>query len=47
MYDRDPLAEVTEADRLTDFQQAFGKDLSRLDVQFLRFIGEIEMPTAK
>jgi hypothetical protein len=39
---RDPLQPYSTADRLADFQRAFGKDVAWLEVQFLRFIDELQ-----
>ncbi|MBX3438289.1 MAG: DUF1570 domain-containing protein [Planctomycetaceae bacterium] len=38
---RDPLQPYTPEDRLADFQAAFGTDVSRLEVAFLRFIDSL------
>ena len=35
--ERDPLKEYGEGERLADFQRAFGKDLTILDADFIRF----------
>ena len=39
---RPPLAEYTSAQRLEDFQSAFGDDLKLLDAAFLRFIAGLK-----
>lgn len=40
---RDPgEQEYSGQDRIEDFQKAFGKDLRRLETQFVRFIGDLE-----
>lgn len=39
---RDPLKEYPEEERLDDFKKAFGKDLSLLEADFLRFISRLE-----
>jgi len=36
---RDPLAPYTARERVADFQKAFGNDLDRLEIDYLRFIG--------
>ncbi|MFQ5732688.1 MAG: DUF1570 domain-containing protein [Planctomycetaceae bacterium] len=38
---RDPLKPYYARDRLKDFQAAFGKDVDRLEVSFLRFIDDL------
>jgi hypothetical protein len=40
--DRDPLQSYTERQRLEDFQASFGSDLSRLEVDMLRFIDSLQ-----
>ncbi len=42
MAGRDPLTPYGAKERLADFQQAFGSDLSRLEVSFLRFIDGLD-----
>lgn len=39
---RDPMKAYPAADRLADFQAAFGKDLDMLEVDFLRFFARLE-----
>lgn len=39
---RDPLVEYTAAQRLEDFQAAFGKDTKQLEAQYVRFIDRLE-----
>ena len=38
---RDPFAEYTAEDRLKDFQMAFGRDLTLVETQFLRYYKEL------
>ncbi len=40
--ERDPLTPYGAEERLQDFQQAFGTDVSRLEVAFLRFITDLD-----
>ncbi|MEZ6053493.1 MAG: DUF1570 domain-containing protein [Planctomycetaceae bacterium] len=39
---RDPLDSYRAEDRLADFQNAFGEDIDRLEVAFLRFIDDLQ-----
>lgn len=42
--ERDPLkAEYSAEDRLTDFQNAFGHDVAWIEVQFLRYIDQLQV----
>jgi len=44
LANRDPLSnDYPPVDRLADFQKIFGKDLHRMDVQFLRFLDGLEL----
>ena len=38
---RDPMKPYSAEERLADFQAAFGNDLDRLEVSFLRFMGDL------
>jgi len=40
--ERDPLQSYRPQERLADFQEAFGDDLDRLEVAFLRFIDDLQ-----
>jgi hypothetical protein len=40
---RDPLSEYTPAERLKDFQDAFGSDLTMLEAEFLRFAARLRV----
>ncbi|WP_013626954.1 DUF1570 domain-containing protein [Rubinisphaera brasiliensis] len=39
--ERDPLEEYTAEERLADFQEEFGSDLGRLEVDFVRFMDRL------
>jgi len=39
---RDPMQSYSAQQRLTDFQSAFGNDLDRLEVSFLRFMEDLQ-----
>ncbi|MDA1017078.1 MAG: DUF1570 domain-containing protein [Planctomycetota bacterium] len=43
---RDPFADYTSEDRLADFRDAFGQDLTRLELQFLRFMDRLAKSTS-
>lgn len=42
LTERDPLKSYTSRDRIVDFQKAFGNDLDRLEVEYLRFIKSLD-----
>jgi len=42
MTERDPLKPYPQEARLADFKRAFGDDLNRLDVNFLRFLQKLK-----
>lgn len=42
LKDRDPLEEYGELDRIEDFRSVFGRDLSRFEVDFLRFLDRLQ-----
>ena len=45
LANRSDLGEYTPMKRLNDFKASFGRDLQQLEMQYLRFIREIELPT--
>lgn len=44
LANRTDLGEYTPMKRLNDFKASFGKDIPYLEMQYLRFIREIELP---